>query len=64
MTDPEIAQSEELARLREEVATLRARAELAEAQRDYWIEQATLHGHGPSGDDLPLGEEVSDDEQR
>jgi len=62
MNDPEIAQSEELARLRAEVAALTSRADLAEKQRDYWIEQATLHGHGPSGDELPFGEEVADDE--
>ncbi|MFA5054538.1 MAG: hypothetical protein WC565_10790 [Parcubacteria group bacterium] len=47
--------------LREEIATLRARAELAEKQRDYWISEADKHGHGPSGDELPFGEEVADD---
>ncbi|MFA4974874.1 MAG: hypothetical protein WC683_19910, partial [bacterium] len=41
----------------------RARADLAEKQRDYWIERATLHGHGPSGDELPFGEEVAENER-
>jgi hypothetical protein len=64
MTDIDSADltSDYIDELREEIAALTARAELAEKQRDYWIEQAALHGHGPSGDELPFGEEVADDE--
>jgi septal ring factor EnvC (AmiA/AmiB activator) len=53
-----------LAEARAEIARLRARAELAESQRDYWISEAEKHGHGPDGDDVPVGlfdEEEGDD---
>lgn len=43
---------------------LQMRAELAEAQLAYWIEQAERHGHGPDSepDPLPFAEEVEDED--
>ena len=63
MTENARSLADALTEARKEIAALTARAELAEAQRDYWIEQATLHGHGPSGDELPFAEEAADELQ-
>lgn len=41
---------------------LTAALALAEKQRDYWIEQANAHGHGPGADEVPFAEEVTEDE--
>ena len=45
-----------LTALYNDAGRLLARALLAERQRDYWIEQAERHGHGPSADEVPFSD--------